>query len=64
MDVQSIPIHQINSAAYNPRKQLRPSDPEYKKIARSLKEFDLVEPLVWNKRTKNTALAAFCAIRP
>jgi hypothetical protein len=51
MDVRRIPISQINPAPYNPRKQLKPSDPVYKKIARSLKEFSLVEPLIWNAQT-------------
>src|SRR5262249_26877609 len=42
-----------NPAPYNPRKDLGPGDPEYQKLARSIDEFGLVEPLVWNKRTGN-----------
>ncbi len=53
MQVSKIPIGQLNPAAYNPRKDLQPGDPEYEKIKRSIQEFDLVEPLVWNKRTGN-----------
>lgn len=46
MNIQTIKIDQINPAPYNPRKDLKPSDPEYLKLAKSLKEFDIVEPLV------------------
>jgi len=49
--IRSIPIARINPAPYNPRKDLAPGDPEYRKLARSLDEFGCVEPLVWNQRT-------------
>ena len=32
MQVSKIPIGQLNPAAYNPRKDLKPGDPEYKKL--------------------------------
>lgn len=51
MIIQKIPIEQINPAPYNPRKDLKPGDVEYEKLKRSIKEFDFIEPLVWNKRT-------------
>jgi ParB-like chromosome segregation protein Spo0J len=53
MIIQKIPINKINPARYNPRKDLQPGDPEYEKIKRSIMEFDLVEPLVINKKTGN-----------
>lgn len=53
MDIQKIKITQIKPAKYNPRLDLQPGEPEYEKIKRSITEFDLVEPLVWNKRTGN-----------
>lgn len=53
MEIKTIPITRINPAAYNPRKDLQPSDPEYKKLKKSLAEFDCVEPLVWNEKTGN-----------
>ena len=53
MRVEGIPIDKINPAPYNPRKDLKPSDPEYEKLERSIAEFNCVEPLVWNKRTRN-----------
>ncbi len=53
MDIQTIAIDQINPAAYNPRKDLKPEDAEYQKLKKSITEFDMVEPLVWNKRSGN-----------
>ena len=53
MQVSKIPISQLNPAAYNPRKDLQPGDPEYEKLKRSIQEFGYVEPIVWNKRTGN-----------
>jgi len=53
MLIQKIPINKINPAPYNPRLDLKPGDIEYEKIKRSINEFDLVEPLVWNRQTGN-----------
>ncbi|MHB8276490.1 MAG: site-specific DNA-methyltransferase [Candidatus Humimicrobiaceae bacterium] len=53
MEIIKIPITKINPAPYNPRLDLQPGDAEYEKIKRSITEFDLVEPLVWNKQTGN-----------
>ena len=50
MQIQRVPLDQINPAKYNPRKDLKPGDPEYEKLKQSIQEFDLVEPLVMNKR--------------
>jgi len=36
-------------AEYNPRKDLKPGDPEYEKLKRSLEQFGYVEPVIWNK---------------
>ena len=38
-------------AEYNPRKDLKPGDPEYEKLKRSLEQFGYVEPVIWNKAT-------------
>ncbi len=51
IDVREVQVGSINPAPYNPRVDLRPGDPEYEKLARSIDEFGLVEPLVWNSRT-------------
>lgn len=44
---------QLNAAPYNPRKDLRPGDPEFEKLRRSIEEFGYVEPLIWNQQTGN-----------
>lgn len=53
MNIKTIPIDQINAAAYNPRVDLQPGDPEYEKLKRSIESFGYVEPIVWNERTGN-----------
>jgi len=53
MKIQKIPITKINPAPYNPRIDLKPGDPEYEKLKRSIINFGYVEPLVWNERTSN-----------
>jgi ParB-like chromosome segregation protein Spo0J len=51
MQIRVLPIEQLVPAAYNPRRALKPTDKAYRKLERSLREFGLVEPLVWNERT-------------
>jgi DNA modification methylase len=51
--IQKIPIGKLNPAKYNPRKDLKPGDPEYEKLKKSMEAFGYVEPIVWNKRTGN-----------
>lgn len=53
VDIRMISIDQINAAAYNPRVDLQPGDPEYEKLKRSIEEFGYVEPIVWNERSGN-----------
>lgn len=53
MKVIRIPIGKVKPAAYNPRKDLKPGDAQYEAIKRSVLEFGMVDPLVWNKRTGN-----------
>ena len=53
MTVRKIPADRLRPAAYNPRKDLQPGDPEYEKLLRSVDEFGYVEPIVWNERTGN-----------
>ena len=50
MKLQTIEIDKINPAKYNPRKDLKPGDAEYEKLKKSITEFDMVEPLILNKR--------------
>ena len=51
MDIQTLPVDKLIPADYNPRKDLKPGDPEYEKLKRSLSEFGYVEPVIWNKTT-------------
>ena len=53
MEIRKVPVSMLNPAAYNPRKNLKPGDAEYQKLARSLDKFGCVEPVVWNERTGN-----------
>lgn len=43
------PLTSIHPADYNPRKELKPGDPEFQNIQRSLKEFGYVDPIIINK---------------
>ncbi len=51
MNIRTVAVEQINPAPYNPRQDLKPGDPAYEKLKRSVMEFGYVEPLVWNQRT-------------
>lgn len=53
LNMKRVPISSLNPAPYNPRKNLKPGDPEYENLKRSINEFGLVEPIVWNQRTGN-----------
>lgn len=43
------PLTSIHPAYYNPRRELKPGDPEFQNIQRSLKEFGYVDPIIINK---------------
>lgn len=51
MEIVRMPVDKLIPAPYNPRRDLRPGDPEYEALLRSITEFGLVEPLIWNRRT-------------
>ena len=51
MDLRTLPIDQLKPAPYNPRISLEPGSPAYRRLERSLDEFSLVQPLVWNEVT-------------
>ncbi len=38
MIIETIPIDKINPAVYNPRRDLKPGDPEYDKLKKSMAE--------------------------
>ena len=49
MELVTMAIGDIKPAKYNPRKNLKPGDPEFEKLKASIERWDLVEPLVVNK---------------
>lgn len=51
LEVRILPITELIPASYNPRKILQPTDEAYRKLKRSIEEFGLVEPLIWNELT-------------
>lgn len=53
MTFQEMKIKDLAHAEYNPRTQMKKGDAEYTSIERSLDEFGLVDPIVWNKQTGN-----------
>lgn len=38
-------------ADYNPRKDLKPGDKEYESLKRSIEQYGIVEPIIWNRAT-------------
>ncbi len=53
MKIQKISINQLQPAEYNPRIDLTPDMEAYQRLQRSLNEFGLVQPVVWNEKTGN-----------
>ena len=51
MQIERLSIGALKAAEYNPRKDLKPGDPEFEKLKRSIEEFGYVEPVIVNKRT-------------
>ena len=49
MVVEKRKIADLRPAEYNPRQELHPGDPEYENIARSIKTFGYVDPIIINK---------------
>lgn len=47
-ELKVIPVAELKPAEYNPRKKLKPGDPDYEKIKRSIQEFGFADPLVVN----------------
>lgn len=53
MQLRRLSIDELLPAPYNPRVALVKGSPRYKKLLRSIREFDLVQPIVWNRRTRH-----------
>ncbi|MDD3035137.1 MAG: ParB N-terminal domain-containing protein [Bacteroidales bacterium] len=52
MRFENIDINELLPDAKNPRKDLKPEDPEFNKINTSIEKFGFLEPIVFNTRTK------------
>ena len=48
MQFEKIKISELIPASYNPRKKLKPGDPEFEKILHSIEEFGYAEPIIVN----------------
>ena len=48
MLIEKKKVTELLPADYNPRKDLKPGDPEYEKLKRSIEQFGYVEPVIWN----------------
>lgn len=53
MNIKTLKATELKAAEYNPRRDLKPEDAEYKKLRRSIEEFGYVEPIIWNEHTGN-----------
>jgi DNA modification methylase len=50
MKLHKFKVDDLKLAEYNPRKELKPGDPEFDKLKRSIEEFGYVEPILINTR--------------
>ncbi len=53
MQIEKLKTELLIPADYNPRKDLKPGDPEYEKLKRSIEQFGYVEPVIWNRTTSH-----------
>jgi DNA modification methylase len=51
MIIEKMKLSDLNAAKYNPRKKLKPGDAEFEKLRKSIENFGMVEPPIFNKRT-------------
>ena len=51
MNIQTLPLDRLTPAGYNPRVDLQPGSEDYDRLRRSIEEFGLVEPIIWNERS-------------
>ena len=51
LELRTLPLAQLIPAPYNPRRPLAATSPAYRKLRKSLGDFGLVEPLIWNEST-------------
>lgn len=49
MKLQKVLVEKLKPTKYNSRKDLKPGDPAYKKIKRSMTTYGYVDPVIWNE---------------
>lgn len=49
MEIKKIAVTELRGSTYNPRVTLRPGEPEFESLRKSIREFGLVDPLIINK---------------
>ncbi len=50
MELERIRVEELNAASYNPRIDLKPGDPAYESLKRSVDTFGCVQPIIVNRR--------------
>lgn len=53
MRIERKKISDLKRAAYNPRVELAPGDEDYENLRRSIADYGMIIPVVWNERTGN-----------
>ena len=48
MDIKTVNINDLKLAKYNPRKDLKPGDPDYEHLKHSIEHWGMVDPLIVN----------------
>jgi DNA modification methylase len=51
LNIRNVPLTRLKPAPYNPRVELKPGDPVFEQLKRSIETFGIVEPIIWNRRT-------------
>lgn len=55
--IKTMKLSELNPAKYNPRKELKPGDPEFEKLKSSIENFGYVELIVVNAANNNTVIS-------
>ena len=53
MQLETVSIDQLHAAEYNPRVELKPGDPAYESLKKSIQTYGYVEPIIVNRKTGN-----------
>ncbi len=52
MELESVPVATLKTAAYNPRVDLQPTDAIYENLKRSIETFGFLQPIIVNRRNQ------------